>query len=68
MYAIYSIDLTDQPQSISNVKSNIIHNVDFNKTVPNPSGSDEGTICHIIVVSNCLLRYEPDKNKITQVN
>ena len=68
MYPIYSIDLTDQPQSISNVKSNILLNVAFNKTVSNRSGSDEGTICCIIVVSNCLLRYEPDKNKITQVN
>jgi len=68
MYPTYSVDLTDQPQNISNVKSNIVLHVDFNKTVSNPTGSDEGTICYIFVVSNCMLRYEPDKNKITQVN
>ena len=67
MYPIYNIDLTYQPQNISNIKSNIILNVDFNKTVSNPGGYDEGNICYIIVVSNCLLRYEPDKNKITPV-
>jgi len=68
MYPIYSIDLSEQPQNITNVKSNIMCHVDFNKTVPDPTGSDEGTICYIVIVSNCLLRYEQDKNKITQVN
>jgi hypothetical protein len=68
MYPIYSVDLTDQPQNISNIKSNIVLHVDFNKAVSDPTGSDEGTVCYIVVVSNCLLRYEPDKNKITQVN
>jgi len=64
MYPIYSIDLTGQPQNVSNVKSNMLH-VDFNKALPDPSGSNEGNICYIVRVSNCLLRYEPDKNKIT---
>ena len=48
-------------------KKYLLH-VDFNKAVSDPSGSYEGTICHIVVVSNCLLHYEPYKNKITQVN
>jgi hypothetical protein len=65
MYPINSVDLTDQPQNISSVKSNIVLHVDFNKNVSNPTGSDEGTIRYIVVVSNCLLRYEQDKNKIT---
>jgi hypothetical protein len=68
MYPIYSVDLTDQPQNISNVKSNIVLHVHFNKTVYDSTGSDEGTVCYIVFVSNCLLRYEPDENKITQVN
>jgi len=41
----YSVDLTDQPENISNVKSNIVLHVDFSKAVSDPSGSDEGTIC-----------------------
>ena len=68
MYPIYSVNLMEQPQNISNVKSNIILHVDFNETVKDPDASGEGTICYIVVVSDCLLRYEPDKNKITQVN
>ena len=56
-----------QPRDISNVKSNILLNVDFNKDVLEPSGADEGTICYIVVVSNCLLYYEPDRNKITRI-
>ena len=67
MYPIYSVDLTMQPRDISNVKSNILLNVDFNKDVSEPSGADEGTICYIVVVSNCLLYYEPDRNKITRI-
>ena len=68
MYPIFSVNLMEQPQNISNVKSNIILHVDFNETVKDPDESGEGTICYIVVVSDCLLRYEPDKNKITQVN
>jgi len=68
MCSIYSIDLTEQPQNISNVKSNIMLHVDFNKVVSNPSGYDEGIICYIVIVSKCLLRCEPDKNKFTQMN
>lgn len=67
VYPIYSVDLTNQPQNISNVKSNVLRNVDFNKAVWDPSGCAEGTIWYIVVVSNCFLRYKPEKNKIAQV-
>ena len=40
-YPMYSVDLSDQPQSISGAKSNVILHVDFNKA---PIGTDEGTI------------------------
>ena len=68
MYPIYSVNLMEQPQNMSNVKSNIILHVDFNENVKDPDESGEGTICHIVVVSDGLLRYEPNKNKITKVN
>ena len=67
-YPIYSIDLTTQPKNIPKVKSNIILNVDFNKPVSPPSGSAEGTTCYIVLVSKCMLQYEPAKNKITKIN
>jgi len=56
MYPIYSINLTNQPQSISDVKSNIILHVDFNKSISERNGTDEGTICYIAVVSKFMLR------------
>jgi len=65
-YPIYSIDLTDQPKRISDAKSNIILSVDFNKSVPAPSGTDGGTVCYIIVVSKYLLLNETIKNRITE--
>jgi hypothetical protein len=66
LYPIYSIHLTDQPKRISDVKSNIILHVDFNEPVKDSSGSDEGTVRYVIVVSRYLLLYEPIKNKITE--
>ena len=66
LYAIYSVDLTDQLKRISDVKSNIILHVDFNKDVPAPTGTNEGTVCYVIVVSKYLLFYEPVKNRITE--
>lgn len=65
-YLICSIDLTNQPKRISDVKSNIILNVDFEKPVKSPDNNEEGTICYIIVVSNYQLHYEPIKNRITE--
>jgi len=58
--------LSDQPKRISDAKSNIILNVDFNKAVSAPSGTDEGTVCYIVVVLKYLLLYEPIKNRITE--
>ena len=68
LYSIYSVDLSDQTQKISDTTSNIILHVDFNKHIPEPTGTDEGTVCYIFVVSKYLLLYEPTKNKITETN
>ena len=65
-YPIYSINLTEQPKRISDVKSNIILNVDFNKAIPAPTGTDEGTVCYVIAVSKYLFLYEPIKNIIIE--
>lgn len=67
-YPIYSIDLSDQPQATSDAKSNIILHAEFNKAVSAPGVNEEGTVCYTGVVSNCMLIYEPAKNKITQKN
>ena len=67
-YPIYSIDLAEQPRKFSDVKSNIILHVDFNKTIPAPTETNEGTVCYIIVVSKNLLLYEPIKNRIAEKN
>jgi hypothetical protein len=61
LYQIYSIDFSDQPQSITSPKSSIILHVDFNKDISAPSGTDGGTNCNIFVLSKCLLRYDPYK-------
>jgi hypothetical protein len=66
IFPIFSINLSTQPQNITNTKSNIILHAEFNKSVNEPTGTDEGTICYIILVSIHLLHYEPFKNKITQ--
>jgi hypothetical protein len=60
--------LSDQPQAISDAKSNIILHAEFNKPVSAPGVNEEGTVCYIVVVSNCVLLYEPAKNKITEKN
>jgi hypothetical protein len=67
LYPIYSIDLSDQPQRISDMKTNIILHVDFNKKVDEPTGSDEGTVCYINLISKYLLLYEPIKNRIIEI-
>jgi len=68
MYPIYSFDLTNQTESISNAKSKITLHVGFNKQVSPPGGANEGTICYIVVVPNCVVHYEPAKNKITKID
>jgi hypothetical protein len=42
MYPICRIDLSNQPQSTSDVKSKIILNVYFIKSISERSGTDEG--------------------------
>jgi hypothetical protein len=66
IYPIYSIDLSDQLQSISGTKSSIIFNIDFTKDISPQSGIDEGTICYIVIVLEALFSYNPSKNIITQ--
>jgi hypothetical protein len=66
MYPIYSIDLSDQPRNISNVKNDIMLPVNFTNPIPAITGTEEGTTCYIILISNCSLLYEPDKNKVTE--
>jgi hypothetical protein len=65
LYPIYSVDLSDQPQKIFDIKSNISLRVEFNKPVPAPSKTDEGAVCYIMVISKSFLLYEPIKDKIT---
>jgi hypothetical protein len=65
-YPKHSVDSSDQLQIVSGVKSNITIHVDFNKSISAPSGTDEGTICYIVVVSKYLLPYEQAKNDIVK--
>jgi hypothetical protein len=68
MYPIYSVDLTNQPEKMSGSKKKIMLHVDFSKAVsPLISGTNEGTTWYIALLSDCILHYEPVKNKITQV-
>jgi hypothetical protein len=39
--------------------------VEFIDDISAPSGNTEGTTCYIVLVSNRMLLYEPDKNKFT---
>jgi hypothetical protein len=66
LFPIFSINLSNQPQTITNTKSNIILHAEFNNPIKEPTGTDEGTICYIILVSKHMLHYQPFKNKITQ--
>jgi hypothetical protein len=68
LYPIYSIDLSDQPKRISDVKSNVILYVDFKESISSPTGNEEGTVCYIIVISKNVLLYEPNKNRIIEQN
>jgi hypothetical protein len=66
MYPIYSVDLSDQPRNISNVKSDFMLRFNFSKPIPAITGTEEGTTCYIILISNCSLLYELAKNKTTE--
>ena len=66
IFPIFSINLSKQLQSISSTKNNIVLRAEFNTLIKDPSGTEEGTICYIILVSIRELRYEPFKNKIIQ--
>jgi hypothetical protein len=64
-YPIYSIDLSNQPQKISGAQHSLTLNAHFNNDIQPPSNNDEGTFCYVIIISKCILRYEPDKSMIT---
>lgn len=63
---IFSIDLTNQPQGVSNTKINIVLHVEFSNSISAPTGNDEGTTCYIVLLSKCILRYDPFKSKIIE--
>jgi hypothetical protein len=65
IYIQLSVELSNQPQKLSDVKCNIILHIEFNKHVQEPTGTNEGTVCYIIVVSKFLLIYKPAKIRIT---
>jgi hypothetical protein len=58
---IFSVELSNQPKKLFDVKSNTILHADFNKYIPEPTGTNEGRVCFIIAVSKYLLVYEPAK-------
>lgn len=62
---VYVIDLTKQPESLSNMRSNIILHVDFSKNVDAPAAT-EGTICYVIIVSHKCLYYDMIKNMLKE--
>jgi hypothetical protein len=67
LFPIFSIKLVEQPESISCIKNNTVLHAEFNNHVPEPTGTDEGTICYIIIVSKCVLCYELTKNTNTRI-
>lgn len=66
MFPIFSIDLTNQPEGVSNTKNNIVLHVEFNNSIAAPTGNDEGTTCYIVLLSKCILCYDLFKSKITE--
>lgn len=58
--AIYCIDLTRQPQNISENKHNIILHVNFGADVP------ANTVCYIVMVSSSDYSYDILKNNIIE--
>ena len=65
--SIYVIDLTKQPQNLSDAKNKIVLHVDFSKTVNAPAAS-EGTTCYIVIVSYKCLYYDMIKNTIKEIS
>ena len=51
-------DSTRHPGKVSGVKSNIIVNINFNKTLADPSDGYVGNIVYIAVVIKRELRYD----------
>ena len=66
IFPIFSINLSKQPQSVTGTKNIIILHAEFNNPIKDPTETEEGTTCYIILVSIREFRYEPFKNKITK--
>lgn len=65
--SIFVIDLSKQPDSISNSKSNIVLHVDFSKNVDSSTGTSEGTVCYVNIVSYKRLRYDMFRNLLNDI-
>lgn len=63
---IYVIDLSRQPENISESRNNIILHVDFDKNIDPPSGNNEGTIAYICMVSLSEFSYDIINNTIKE--
>lgn len=63
---LYVINLTRQPQNISESRNNIILHVDFDKSIDPPSGNKEGTIAYICMVSVSDFSYDIINNTIKE--
>lgn len=59
--AVYVINLTRQPENISESRHNFVLHVDFNEDVP------QNTVCYICLVSSIELVYDINKNRIKQI-
>ena len=58
---IFSIDMTRQPVSISERKSSIILNIEFEKDVP------KKTLCYVCLVSNKEFLYDIVNHNMTEI-
>lgn len=63
---LYVINLTRQPQNISESRNNIILHVDFDNSIEAPSGDKEGTIAYICMVSVSDFSYDIINNTIKE--
>ena len=59
--AVYVINLTRQPENLSESRHNIVLHVDFNEDVP------QDTVFYICLVSSTELVYDINKNIIKRI-
>lgn len=63
---LYVMNLTRQPQNISESRNNIILHVDFDQNVDSPSNNTEGTVAYICMVSLSDFSYDIINNTIRE--